>query len=50
MVPGKLPVPGRLYYVDIVGAGPTVLADGAGGGCWTFFLSSFISPALWDTV
>ena len=37
MVLGKLPVPGR----------PTIwiteLAVGAGGGCWTFLLSSILS-------
>ena len=30
---GKLPVPGRLTNLDLVGQGPVVLAVGAGGGC-----------------
>ena len=40
---GKLPV--------TVGQGPIVLSVGAGGGCWTFFLSSstslFFVPLSW---
>ena len=40
MVLGKLPVPGRPTIWMIVGQGPTALAVGAGGGCWTFLLSS----------
>ena len=43
MVLGKLPVPGRPTIWIIVGQGPTVLAVGAGGGCWTFLLSSILS-------
>ena len=45
MVLGKLPVPGRpTYLIWIrVGQGPTALAVGAGGGVWTFLLSSIIS-------
>ena len=30
----------------IVGQGPTVLAEGAGGGCFDIFLSSIISLLL----
>ena len=41
---GKLPVPGRPILIWIrVGQGGTALATGAGGGVWTFFLSSIIS-------
>ena len=45
MVLGKLAVPGRLVLLIWirVGQGPTALAVGAGGGVWTFFLSSIIS-------
>ena len=43
MMLGKLPVSGRLLIQGIVRQGPTVLAVGAGGGVWTFFLSSIIS-------
>ena len=45
MVLGKLPVPGRLALLlwKRVGQGPTALAAGAGGGVWTFFLSSINS-------
>ena len=39
---GKLPVSGRPAYLDEVGRGPIALAVGAGGGVWTFFLSSII--------
>ena len=46
MVLGKLPVPGRPTIWIIVGQGPTVLAAGAGGVVWTFFLSSIISLFL----
>ena len=54
MVLGKLPVPGRPTVWMIVGQGLIALAIGAGGIVWTFysplsFLSSFISPFLWDT-
>ena len=40
---GKLPVPGRPTILITVGQGPTALAVGAGGGCWTFLLSSILS-------
>ena len=40
---GKLPVPGHLTILITVGQGSTVLAVGAGGGCWTFLLSSILS-------
>ena len=53
MVLGKLPVPGRPAIWMIVGLGPTVLAEGAGGGCldiFTFlYLFSSLSPSLWET-
>ena len=42
MVLGKLPVPGRPTIRMIVGQGPTALAVGAGGGVWTFLLSSIL--------
>ena len=40
---GKFPLPGVLLIWIIVGQGPIALAVGAGGGVWTFFLSSFTS-------
>ena len=40
---GKLSVPGRPTVWIIERRGPTVLAVGAGGVVWTFFLSSIIS-------
>ena len=44
MVLDKLPVPGHPTNLDnSVGQGPTVLAVGAGGVDWIFFLSSIIS-------
>ena len=43
MVLGKLPVPGRPTIWMTVGQGPSALAVGAGGGIWTFLLSSIIS-------
>ena len=43
MVLGKLPVPGRPTIWITEGPGPTVLAVGAGGGVWTFLLSSILS-------
>ena len=43
MVLGKLPVPGRPTIWIAVGQGPTALAVGAGGGCWTFLFSSILS-------
>ena len=46
---GKLPVPGRPTIWIIVGQGPTALAVGAGGGCYSHlsFLSS-LSLSLRD--
>ena len=52
MVLGKFPVPGRPTIWMIVGQGPIAIAVGAGGGVWTFLLSSFLSPlspSLWET-
>ena len=52
MVLGKLPVLGRPTIWMTVGQGPTALAIGAGGGVWTFLLSSILSllsPSLWET-
>ena len=52
MVLGKLPVPGRPTIWITVGQGPTALAVGAGGGVWTFLLSSILSLLflpLWET-
>ena len=43
MVLGKLPVPGHPTIWMIVGQGPIALAVGAGGGVWTFLLSSIFS-------
>ena len=43
MVLGKLPVPGLPTIWMIVGQGPIALAVGAGGGVWTFLLSSILS-------
>ena len=40
---GKLPVPGRLTNLDYSRARPIVLAVGAGGVVWTFFLLSITS-------
>ena len=52
MVLGKHPVLGVLLTWIIVWQGPTALAVGAGGGCWTFFsliyLFSLLSPSLWE--
>ena len=52
MVLGKLPVPGRPTILITVGQGPIALAVDAGGGVWTFLLSSILSPLsppLWET-
>ena len=53
MVLGKLPVPGRPTIWITVGQGPTALVVGAGGGIWTFLLSSIhfssLSPSLLET-
>ena len=52
MVLGKLLVPGRPTILITVGQGPIALAVGAGGGVWTFLLSSILSPlspSLWET-
>ena len=50
---GKLPVPGRLTILITVGQGSTVLAVGAGGGCFDIFTLiypfSSLSPSLWKT-
>ena len=43
MMLGKLPVPGRPTVWITVEQGPTALAVGAGGGVWTFFLTSILS-------
>ena len=43
MALGKLPVPGRPAIWITVGQGPTAPAVGAGGGVWTFLLSSILS-------
>ena len=43
MVLGKLSVPGRPTIWISVGQGPAALAVGAGGGVWTFLLSSILS-------
>ena len=43
MVLGKLPVPGRPANLVYSRARASVLAEGAGGGCLAFFLSSIIS-------
>ena len=34
---------GASYNLDTVGQGPIALAVGAGGGVWTFLLSSILS-------
>ena len=44
MVLGKLQVPGRPTIWIRVGQGPTALAVGMGGGCF-----SPLSPSLWET-
>ena len=49
---GKQSVPGVLLSWIIVGQGPITLAEGARGGCWDIFLSSFFSLfflPLWET-
>ena len=43
MALGKLTVPGCPSIWMIVGQGPIALAVGAGGGVWTFSLSSILS-------
>ena len=52
MMLGKLPVPERPTILITVGQGPTVLAEGAGGGCLDIFtllyLLSFFSLSLGD--
>ena len=53
MVLGKLPVPGRPATLNYSRAKTSVLAEGASGIVWTFFLSSIISllsPSLWETI
>ena len=53
MVLGKLPVPGRPTFWNIVGQGPIALAVGADGGCLDIFTllspSSSLSSSLWKT-
>ena len=53
MVLGKLPVPGRPAIWMIVGQGPFVLAEGAGGGCLDIFAPLYLfsspSPSFWET-
>ena len=53
MVLGKLPVLERPTIWITVGQGPSALAVGADGGCYSHlsFLSSFspLSPSLWET-
>ena len=53
MVLGKLPVPGRPTIWVIVGQRPTVLVEGAGGGCLDIFTLIYhyspLSPSLWET-
>ena len=53
MVLGKLPVPGVLLNLILVGQGPTALTVGAGGGCTDIFSLSYhfslLSPSLWET-
>ena len=53
MVLGKLPVLGCPTIWIRVGQGPTVLAVGAGGGCFDIFTliyhSSPLSSSLWET-
>ena len=46
MVLGKVLVPGRPTIWITVGQGPTALAVGAGGGVWTFLLSSILSSSF----
>ena len=41
---GKLSVPGRPTNWNTVGQGPTVLAEGAGGGCVDIFFSCLSFP------
>ena len=53
MVLDKLPVPGRPTNLDQSRARPTVLTEGAGGGCLDIFSLiyhvSFLFPSLWET-
>ena len=41
---GKLPVPGRPTNRRIVSQGPTLLAEGAVGGCFEILFSLFFLP------
>ena len=43
MVLGKLPVPGHSTIWIIVGQGLTARTVGAGGGVWTFLVSSIFT-------
>ena len=49
---GKLPVPGVLIILIVVGQGPTAVAVGAGQGCLGIFSLIyhffFLSPSLGD--
>ena len=47
IVLGKHPVPGRPTIWIIVGQGLTAFVVGA--GCLDIFLSSILSPSLWET-
>ena len=53
MVPGKLPLPGRLTSWIIVGQEPIALTVGVGWGCLGIFtlpyLFSPLFPSLWET-
>ena len=49
MVLGKLPVPGHPTIWITVGQGSSALAVGAGWGSLDIFISSILSPSLWET-
>ena len=53
MVLGNFLVPGRPTICMIVGQGPIVLAEGAGGDCFDIctllYLFSSLYPSLWET-
>ena len=44
-----VPVHHTNSIIHVVGQGPTALAVGAGGICLDIFLSSILSPYLWET-
>ena len=54
IVLGNLPVRGVLLIGIKIGRSPTVLAEGAGGGCFDIFSLvhhfSLLCPSLWETV